>query len=249
MATNSNDGPVITAVEVSRVFGSGATAVTALSAISLTIVRGEFLAVTGRSGSGKTTLLNLLSGLDRPSTGTVHFNGNDLAELRESDLVEMRRHKIGFVFQAFHLLPGVSAFDNVMIPLIYCNKTPADAEERVERVLTRVGLEHRMDHTPGQLSGGEQQRVTIARSLINDPKILLADEPTGNLDSKNGAEIMAAFDHLNTEGRTIIIITHDPVVSEHARRILTLRDGQIVSDRINENFKESHASLARAAVE
>ena len=142
----------------------------------------------------------------------------------------------------------MSAFDNVMIPLIYCNKTPADAKERVKQVLIRVGLEHRMSHTPGQLSGGEQQRVTIARSLINDPKIILADEPTGNLDSKNGAEIMSAFDHLNAEGRTIIIITHNPIVSEHARRILTLRDGQIVSDEINENFKESRAGIARVAV-
>ena len=158
----------------------------------------------------------------------------------------IRNEKIGFVFQAFHLLPGVSAFDNVMMPLIYCNKTPADAADRVKRALVRVGLEHRMQHTPAQLSGGEQQRVTIARSLINDPKIILADEPTGNLDSKNGNEIMTAFDHLNSEGRTIIIITHDSAVSEHARRILTLRDGQVISDQINENFKESRAGLARA---
>ena len=135
-----------------------------------------------------------------------------------------------------------------MMPLIYCNKTPADAKERVKQALIRVGLEHRMSHTPGQLSGGEQQRVTIARSLINDPKIILADEPTGNLDSKNGAEIMSAFDHLNAEGRTIIIITHNPIVSEHAKRILTLRDGQIVSDEINENFKKSRAGIARVAV-
>ena len=220
-----------------------------LKGISISVDEGDYVSIVGPSGSGKSTLITILGCLGQPTSGTYLLDGEEVERLSDRDLSRIRNEKIGFVFQAFHLLPGVSAFDNVMIPLIYCNKTPADAEERVERVLTRVGLEHRMDHTPGQLSGGEQQRVTIARSLINDPKILLADEPTGNLDSKNGAEIMAAFDHLNTEGRTIIIITHDPVVSEHARRILTLRDGQIVSDRINENFKESPASLARAAVE
>ena len=220
-----------------------------LKGISISVDEGDYVSIVGPSGSGKSTLMTILGCLAQPTSGTYLLDGEEVERLSDRDLSRIRNEKIGFVFQAFHLLPGVSAFDNVMIPLIYCNKTPADAEERVERVLTRVGLEHRMDHTPGQLSGGEQQRVTIARSLINDPKILLADEPTGNLDSKNGAEIMAAFDHLNTEGRTIIIITHDPVVSEHARRILTLRDGQVVSDRINENFKKSRASLARAAVE
>ena len=220
-----------------------------LKGISISVDEGDYVSIVGPSGSGKSTLMTILGCLGQPTSGTYLLDGEEVERLSDRDLSRIRNEKIGFVFQAFHLLPGVSAFDNVMIPLIYCNKTPADAEERVERVLTRVGLEHRMDHTPGQLSGGEQQRVTIARSLINDPKILLADEPTGNLDSKNGAEIMAAFDHLNTEGRTIIIITHDPVVSEHARRILTLRDGQVVSDRINENFKKSRASLARAAVE
>ena len=220
-----------------------------LKGISISVDEGDYVSIVGPSGSGKSTLMTILGCLGQPTSGTYLLDGEEVERLSDRDLSRIRNEKIGFVFQAFHLLPGVSAFDNVMIPLIYCNKTPADAEERVERVLTRVGLEHRMDHTPGQLSGGEQQRVTIARSLINDPKILLADEPTGNLDSKNGAEIMAAFDHLNTEGRTIIIITHDPAVSKHARRILTLRDGQVVSDRINENFKESRASLARAAVE
>mgnify|MGYP001321061332 CR=1 FL=1 len=220
-----------------------------LKGISISVDEGDYVSIVGPSGSGKSTLMTILGCLGQPTSGTYLLDGEEVERLSDRDLSRIRNEKIGFVFQAFHLLPGVSAFDNVMIPLIYCNKTPADAEERVERVLTRVGLEHRMDHTPGQLSGGEQQRVTIARALINDPKILLADEPTGNLDSKNGAEIMAAFDHLNTEGRTIIIITHDPVVSEHARRILTLRDGQVVSDRINENFKKSRASLARAAVE
>ena len=240
---------VIEANSITKTYKNEGLETNVLKGISISVDEGDYVGIVGPSGSGKSTLMTILGCLAQPTSGTYLLDGEEVERLSDRDLSRIRNEKIGFVFQAFHLLPGVSAFDNVMIPLIYCNKTPADAEERVERVLTRVGLEHRMDHTPGQLSGGEQQRVTIARSLVNDPKILLADEPTGNLDSKNGAEIMAAFDHLNTEGRTIIIITHDPVVSEHARRILTLRDGQIVSDRINENFKESHASLARAAVE
>ena len=240
---------VIEANSITKTYKNEGLETNVLKGISISVDEGDYVSIVGPSGSGKSTLMTILGCLAQPTSGTYLLDGEEVERLSDRDLSRIRNEKIGFVFQAFHLLPGVSAFDNVMIPLIYCNKTPADAEERVERVLTRVGLEHRMDHTPGQLSGGEQQRVTIARSLINDPKILLADEPTGNLDSKNGAEIMAAFDHLNTEGRTIIIITHDPVVSEHARRILTLRDGQIVSDGINENFKESRACFARAAVE
>ena len=219
-----------------------------LKGVSVSVDEGDYVSIVGPSGSGKSTLMTILGCLNQATNGTYLLDGEEVGKLRDSELSRIRNEKIGFVFQAFHLLPGVSAFDNVMMPLIYCDKTPADAKERVKQVLIRVGLEHRMSHTPGQLSGGEQQRVTIARSLINDPKIILADEPTGNLDSKNGAEIMSVFDHLNAEGRTIIIITHDPIVSEHARRILTLRDGQIVSDKINENFKESRAGFARVAV-
>jgi len=219
-----------------------------LKGVSISVDEGDYVSIIGPSGSGKSTLMSILGCLSQPTSGTYLLGGEEVGKLRDSELSQIRNEKIGFVFQAFHLLPGVSAFDNVMMPLIYCNKTPADAKERVKQVLIRVGLEHRMSHTPGQLSGGEQQRVTIARSLINDPKIILADEPTGNLDSKNGAEIMSVFDHLNAEGRTIIVITHDPIVSEHARRMLTLRDGQIVSDKINENFKESRAGFARVAV-
>ena len=219
-----------------------------LKGVSISVDEGDYVSIVGPSGSGKSTLMTILGCLNQATDGTYLLDGEEVGKLRDSELSRIRNEKIGFVFQAFHLLPGVSAFDNVMMPLIYCDKTPADAKERVKQVLIRVGLEHRMSHTPGQLSGGEQQRVTIARSLINDPKIILADEPTGNLDSKNGAEIMSVFDHLNAEGRTIIIITHDPIVSEHARRILTLRDGQIVSDKINENFKESRAGFARVAV-
>ena len=220
-----------------------------LKRVSISADEGDYISIVGPSGSGKSTLMTILGCLGQATSGSYILDGEEVSQLNDRQLSQIRNEKIGFVFQAFHLLPGVSAFDNVMVPLVYCDKTPLDAEERVKKALIRVGLEHRMDHTPGQLSGGEQQRVTIARSLINDPKIILADEPTGNLDSKNGAEIMSTFDHLNAEGRTIIIITHDPAVSKHARRILTLRDGQIVSDIINENFKESQASFTRTAIE
>jgi putative ABC transport system ATP-binding protein len=230
MATNSNDGPVITAVEVSRVFGSGATAVTALSAISLTIVRGEFLAVTGRSGSGKTTLLNLLSGLDRPSTGTVHFNGNDLAELRESDLVEMRRHKIGFVFQSFGLMPLLSAQENVELPLHIGGMSWRERRQRATEALQAVGLGTRARHRPFELSGGEQQRVSIARALVAQPEVVFADEPTGELDTATARSIAETLGDVAASRRaTVIVATHDLDLAAMAQRRLDLVDGQDVT--------------------
>jgi putative ABC transport system ATP-binding protein len=230
MATNSNDGPLITAVEVSRVFGSGATAVTALSAISLTIVRGEFLAVTGRSGSGKTTLLNLLSGLDRPSTGTVHFNGNDLAELRESDLVEMRRHKIGFVFQSFGLMPLLSAQENVELPLHIGGMSWRERRQRATEALQAVGLGTRARHRPFELSGGEQQRVSIARALVAQPEVVFADEPTGELDTATARSIAETLGDVAASRRaTVIVATHDLDLAAMAQRRLDLVDGQDVT--------------------
>ena len=230
MATNSNDGPVITAVEVSRVFGSGATAVTALSAISLTIVRGEFLAVTGRSGSGKTTLLNLLSGLDRPSTGTVHFNGNDLAELRESDLVEMRRHKIGFVFQSFGLMPLLSAQENVELPLHIGGMSWRERRQRATEALQAVGLGTRARHRPYELSGGEQQRVSIARALVAQPEVVFADGPTGELDTATARSIAETLgDVAASRQATVIVATHDLDLAAMAQRRLDLVDGEDVT--------------------
>jgi len=220
-----------------------------LKGISMTVEEGDYISIVGPSGAGKSTLMTILGCLAQPTSGTYLLDGVEVDQLNDQQLSRVRNEKIGFVFQAFHLLPGVSALDNVMMPLLYCHTFPEGAKERVERALERIGLGHRLNHTPGQLSGGEQQRVTIARSLINDPKILFADEPTGNLDSKNGAEIMATFDQLNAEGRTIIVITHDLSVAKHARRILTLRDGRIESDQTNENFKKSRTSSARAAAE
>ena len=230
MATNSYDGPVITAVDVSRVFGSGATAVTALSSISLTIDQGEFLAVTGRSGSGKTTLLNLLSGLDRPSTGTVHFNGNNLAELRESDLVEMRRHKIGFVFQSFGLMPLLSAQENVELPLHIGGMSWRERRQRASEALKAVGLGTRARHRPFELSGGEQQRVSIARALVAEPEVVFADEPTGELDTATARSIAETLGEVAASRRaTVIVATHDLDLAATAQRRLDLVDGMIVS--------------------
>ena len=230
MATNSYDGPVITAVDVSRVFGSGATAVTALSAISLTIDQGEFLAVTGRSGSGKTTLLNLLSGLDSPSTGTVFFNGNDLAELRESDLVEMRRHKIGFVFQSFGLMPLLSAQENVELPLHIGGMPWRERRQRASDALKAVGLGTRARHRPFELSGGEQQRVSIARALVAEPEVVFADEPTGELDTATARSIAETLGEVAASRRaTVIVATHDLDLAAMAHRRLDLIDGEDVT--------------------
>ncbi|MCI0844450.1 MAG: ABC transporter ATP-binding protein [Chloroflexi bacterium] len=230
MATNSYDGPVITAVDVSRVFGSGATAVTALSAISLTIDQGEFLAVTGRSGSGKTTLLNLLSGLDSPSTGTVFFNGNDLAELRESDLVEMRRHKIGFVFQSFGLMPLLSAQENVELPLHIGGVPWRERRQRASDALKAVGLGTRARHRPFELSGGEQQRVSIARALVAEPEVVFADEPTGELDTATARSIAETLGEVAASRRaTVIVATHDLDLAAMAHRRLDLIDGEDVT--------------------
>ena len=230
MATNSNDGPVITAVDVSRVFGSGATAVTALSAISLTIDQGEFLAVTGRSGSGKTTLLNLLSGLDSPSTGTVFFNGKNLAELRESDLVEMRRHKIGFVFQSFGLMPLLSAQENVELPLHIGGMPWRERRQRASDALKAVGLGTRARHRPFELSGGEQQRVSIARALVAEPEVVFADEPTGELDTATARSIAETLGEVAASRRaTVIVATHDLDLAAMAHRRLDLIDGEDVT--------------------
>ncbi len=230
MATNSYDGPVITAVDVSRVFGSGATAVTALSSISLTIDQGEFLAVTGRSGSGKTTLLNLLSGPDRPSTGTVHFNGNNLAELRESDLVEMRRHKIGFVFQSFGLMPLLSAQENVELPLHIGGMSWRERRQRASEALKAVGLGTRARHRPFELSGGEQQRVSIARALVAEPEVVFADEPTGELDTATARSIAETLGEVAASRRaTVIVATHDLDLAAMAQRRLDLVDGEDVT--------------------
>ena len=201
-----------------------------LKDITLHVNEGDYISIIGPSGSGKSTLMAIAGCLSKPTSGEYILDGEEVDKLSDRKLSRVRNEKIGFVFQAFHLLPGVTALDNVILPLVYSRKPPSDIKERAREVLAKVGLEHRLHHTPGQLSGGEQQRVTIARSLINNPPIIFADEPTGNLDSKNGIETMKTFDKLVKEGKTIVLITHDSEVAEHADRIIFIRDGEIASD-------------------
>jgi putative ABC transport system ATP-binding protein len=201
-----------------------------LKNITLNIDRGDYVGIIGPSGSGKSTLMAIAGCLSRPTSGEYILDGEEIGKLSDRKLSRIRNEKIGFVFQAFHLLPGVTALDNVILPLVYSRKSPKNVKDRAREVLAKVGMDHRLHHTPGQLSGGEQQRVTIARSLINNPPIIFADEPTGNLDSKNGIETMKTFDKLVDEGKTIVLITHDSQVAEHANRIIAIRDGQIASD-------------------
>ena len=201
-----------------------------LNDITLHINQGDYVSIIGPSGAGKSTLMAIAGCLSQPTSGEYILDGEEVGILSDRKLSQVRNEKIGFVFQTFHLLPGVTALDNVILPLVYSRKYPADIKARAREVLAKVGLDHRLHHTPGQLSGGEQQRVTIARSLINNPPIILADEPTGNLDSKNGIETMKTFDKLVEEGKTVVLITHDSQVAEHADRIIAIRDGEIASD-------------------
>ena len=201
-----------------------------LKDIKLHINEGDYVSIIGPSGAGKSTLMAIAGCLSQPTSGEYILDGEEVGKLSDRKLSRVRNEKIGFVFQAFHLLPGVTALDNVILPLVYSRNPPSDIKERAREVLAKVGLEHRLHHTPGQLSGGEQQRVTIARSLINNPPIIFADEPTGNLDSKNGIETMKTFDKLVKEGKTIVLITHDSEVAEHADRIISILDGEIASD-------------------
>ena len=228
--SNTTNGPVIEAAGVSRVFGSGDTAVTALSTISLNINQGEFLAVTGRSGSGKTTLLNLLSGLDSPSSGSVRFGGVDLSNMKEADLVSMRRHKIGFVFQSFGLMPLLSAQENVELPLHIGGVSWRERRERAAEALDAVGLTSRARHRPFELSGGEQQRVSIARALVTGPAVVFADEPTGELDTATARSIADTLGEVAASRRaTVVVATHDLDLADTAHRRIDLVDGVIVS--------------------
>jgi putative ABC transport system ATP-binding protein len=214
-----------------------------LKNITLHIDEGDYVSIIGPSGAGKSTLMAIAGCLSQPTSGEYILDGEEVGKLSDRKLSRVRNEKIGFVFQAFHLLPGVTALDNVTLPLVYSRNPPSDIKERAREVLAKVGLEHRLHHTPGQLSGGEQQRVTIARSLINNPPIIFADEPTGNLDSKNGIETMKTFDKLVKEGKTIVLITHDSEVAEHADRIISIRDGEIASDTKPVSRKTSNEDL------
>ena len=207
-----------------------------LEDVRLHIREGEYVSLMGPSGAGKSTLMAIMGCLSQPTSGEYILDGEEVGTLNDRKLSRVRNEKIGFVFQAFHLLPGVTALENVILPLVYAKRPPSNIKERARELLAKVGMEHRLHHTPGQLSGGEQQRVTIARSLINGPRIILADEPTGNLDSTNGIEIMKTFDNLVKEGKTIVLITHDLEVAKHAGRIVSIRDGQIALDHEEKTF-------------
>lgn len=224
-------GPVIALKDIAKTYQMGDVAVHALRDVSLTICQGEMVAVMGPSGSGKSTLMNIIGCLDQPTSGAYWLAGEDVSRLNDDQLADIRSRRLGFVFQSFNLLARTDALQNVELPLVYAGLRPAERRRRALAALAAVGLSERIHHRPNELSGGQQQRVAIARALVNNPSIILADEPTGNLDSKVGAEVMALFQKLNVEnGITVILVTHEPDIAEHTRRILHTYDGQIVSD-------------------
>jgi putative ABC transport system ATP-binding protein len=216
---------------ITKVYDMGAEKVHALNGVDLTVERGEYLAIMGSSGSGKSTLMNLLGCLDTPSDGSYILNGVAVQDLDDSQLAAIRNKEIGFVFQTFNLLSRTDALHNVELPLVYAGLGRADRRERARRALERVGLGSRMTHQPNELSGGQRQRVAIARALVNEPSILLADEPTGNLDSATSEEIMQLFDELHQGGNTVVLVTHEPDIAEHAWRKVMLRDGKVIADQ------------------
>jgi len=216
--------------DLTKTYVMGEEIVTALDGVSLSIFRGEIIAIIGPSGSGKSTLMNILGGLDRPSRGGYRFEGDGVAHFSDDQLADFRNRRIGFVFQSFQLLPRLSALQNVELPMVYSGAAPRVRRERAAELLERVGLGSRMGHRPNQLSGGQQQRVAIARSLANQPDLLLADEPTGALDSATGIEVLALFQKLNTEGLTVVLVTHDRGVADAARRRIAFRDGRVTED-------------------
>ena len=234
---------IIETHEISKVYKMGNNIVNALQSISISIDKGEYVAFMGPSGSGKSTLMNIVGCLDSPTTGTYMLNGQLVSEMTENDLAMTRNKEIGFVFQTFNLLPRASALDNVALPLIYAGYNKSDRDEKAMEVLENVNLADRYHHKPNELSGGQRQRVAIARALVNDPSIILADEPTGNLDTKTSYDIMNLFQDLHDKGNTIILVTHEDDIAHYAHRIIRLRDGLIESDKKNENITRNPATL------
>lgn len=225
---------------IGKAYYMGDVEIRALDRIDLSIQRGEFLSIMGPSGSGKSTLLNILGVLDQPSFGTYYLEDVDITRLNDRELAQIRNRHFGFIFQSYNLFPELTALENVMVPLMYAGKSKRERLERAENLLADVGMGHRLRHLPTQLSGGEQQRVAIARALANNPTLILADEPTGNLATDQGAEVMGILQRLNEQGTTIVIVTHDPNISAYGKRLVTLRDGSIVEDQAVKGM-EKHA--------
>ncbi|HRW99027.1 MAG TPA: ABC transporter ATP-binding protein, partial [Cyclobacteriaceae bacterium] len=234
---------IIETSHISRVYHMGTNVVKALQDISITIDRGEYVAFMGPSGSGKSTLMNIIGCLDTPTSGSYVLNGHLVSDMTENELAEIRNKEIGFVFQTFNLLPRASALENVALPLIYAGYGKSEREERAMEALENVNLADRYHHKPNELSGGQRQRVAIARALVNNPSIILADEPTGNLDSKTSYDIMALFHELHEKGNSIIMVTHEDDIAHYAHRIIRLKDGLVEWDKVNDNVTRSTPSL------
>ncbi len=233
---------IVSARNISKMYNKkGAIPIKAVDAVSLDIGKGECVAIMGASGSGKTTLMNILSCLDRPTGGEIFFDGVEVSQMQDESLARLRNEKIGFVFQSFNLLPRTSALENVELPLIYSEKD--NIKKLARNALERVGLGDRLNHYPGELSGGQQQRVAIARAIVNDPDIIFADEPTGNLDVRASYEVMALFQDLNRQGRTVVIVTHEHDIAHYTERIVRVEDGKIISDSRNTEVKEAVKDL------
>ncbi len=237
---------IIETRDIARRYVMGTEIVDALKSITINIKKGEYVAFMGPSGSGKSTLMNIVGCLDTPTSGTYVLNNQDVSSMGENELAEVRNKEIGFVFQTFNLLPRQSSLDNVALPLIYAGLNKADRTEKAMLALKNVGLENRAGHRPNELSGGQRQRVAIARALVNDPSILLADEPTGNLDTKTSYEIMDLFDQIHSKGNTVIMVTHEEDIAEYAHRIVRLRDGLVETDQINQNIRKANVLMQSA---
>jgi putative ABC transport system ATP-binding protein len=227
---------IINITDLKKIYVMGTEKVYALNGLSLTISENEYVALMGPSGSGKSTLMNLLGLLDTPTSGDYYFTGKRVSTMSDTELANLRNKEIGFVFQTFNLLPRLSALENVALPLVYSGMSKKNRLEKAREVLASVGLGDRVEHKPNELSGGQRQRVAIARALVNDPSMILADEPTGNLDTKTSIEIMSIFEELQERGNTIILVTHEPDIASHAHRIIKLRDGLLESDEMNDNI-------------
>ena len=236
--------PIISTENISRIYQMGSETIHALRSVSISINKGEYVAFMGPSGSGKSTLMNIIGCLDTPTNGTYILNGSDVSNMTDNELAEVRNKEIGFVFQTFNLLPRSTSLENVALPLIYAGYSKAQRTQRALEVLTSVGLGERAKHKPNELSGGQRQRVAIARALVNNPSIILADEPTGNLDTKTSYEIMELFENLHAKGNTIIMVTHEEDIAKYAHRIVRLRDGLVETDEINTDI-----TIARKAAE